>query len=270
MIQDDQANRPKAQTFQFVLTDWMGPPVPVVAYEPAGWTPDAPVIFALHGVNRNVDFTLRTWEALADRHRFLLIVPNFDERNFPGSRGYNLGDVVNGRPPPGSSYNAIGPIFAEAKARSGSVRAGYRLFGHSAGAQFVHRFLWLHPEAPVEKAVISMAGWYTLPDQDPWPYGLGGLGTAMEDLAKPLRTEVMVQVGELDSDPHAENLRRTAQARQQGSNRLDRGKYFYQRARQAAHDANLPFGWILRVANDTGHQSDLAAIDAAPWLVSED
>ena len=159
-------------------------------------TPDSPVIFALHGVNRNLAYTLQTWTPLADRLGFLLVVPSFDNRRFPGTFSYAQGGVTNGRLPRWSSYNAILPIFAEVSRHYGVKRTGFRIYGHSAGAQFLHRFLYFHPEAPVERAVISMAGWYTLPDEDVrWPYGLGGTAIDQNTLKILTQHEIVIQVG---------------------------------------------------------------------------
>ena len=46
------------------------------------------------------------------------------------------------------------------------ILATARIYGHSAGSQFVHRFLMTRPDAPVERAVAANAGWYTLPDDE--------------------------------------------------------------------------------------------------------
>ncbi len=249
----------------FKLTGWGGPAMKVATYRPANWQPDSPVVIALHGINRNMDYTFETWQPLADRHGFLLIVPHFDRWRFAGSHGYALGDVGRKGEPRDSSYRAIEPIFDEVRRNSGSTRSGYRLFGHSAGAQFVHRFLWLHPEARVERAVISMAGWYALPDRTiAWPYGVKGVPQA--NLAAAFADKVMIQIGENDDDPQADDLRRTRETRRQGRTRFDRGQYFYHQARDTAAGAGLPFNWELSVAERTGHDSRGAAEDAVDWL----
>ena len=61
------------------------------------------------------------------------------------------------------------------KAATGNRSASYLLYGHSAGAQFVHRYLYFVPEARVAKVVAANAGWWTLPDLAVgFPYGLRG------------------------------------------------------------------------------------------------
>ena len=39
----------------------------------------------------------------------------------------------------------------------------FHIYGHSAGAQFVHRYILHTGAARVERAVASNAGWYMLP-----------------------------------------------------------------------------------------------------------
>ena len=38
------------------------------------------------------------------------------------------------------------------------------MFGHSAGGQFVHRFVQFKPNSRVNYAISANAGWYTVPD----------------------------------------------------------------------------------------------------------
>ena len=81
------------------------------------------------------------------------------------------------------SFTAIERAFDKAVALSGSTRSGYKLYGHSAGAQFVHRFIMFTGGPRVERAVAANAGWYTLPRKaDTLPYGLDGIDVADETL----------------------------------------------------------------------------------------
>ena len=54
------------------------------------------------------------------------------------------------------------------------------MYGHSAGGQFVARFLVTHPET-VKKAVISSAATYPQPNLEvAWPFGMGHLHANIE------------------------------------------------------------------------------------------
>ena len=94
------------------------------------------------------------------------------------------------------SYSAIEPLFQDAIRRYGMVTTGYSLYGHSAGSQFVHRFLFHVPDAHVVRAVAANAGWYTMPDlQVEWPYGLRGSRVDSDKLASALNTPLTVLLG---------------------------------------------------------------------------
>ena len=66
-------------------------------------------------------------------------------------------------------------VFENIKTNLNYLGNSYNMFGHSAGAQFVHRFIQFKPLSRVDKAVSANAGWYTLPDTTiDFPYGLKG------------------------------------------------------------------------------------------------
>lgn len=57
----------------------------------------------------------------------------------------------------------------------GAGSSQFYLYGHSAGGQFVARYVVTHPDRVI-KAVVSAAGRYSYPDDTvPWPYGAGRL-----------------------------------------------------------------------------------------------
>lgn len=251
------------------VSSWSGPAINVVTYRPIDWRPDRPVVIVLHGINRNLDYTMNTWEPLADRFGFMVVVPHFDDRAFPGAFGYGQGSVRDGTVPRNSAFNAIGPIFAEVRQRYHLQRDGFRLFGHSAGAQFVHRFLYFNPQAPVERAVISMGGWYTLPDPgEDWPYGLNGTAVSRSDLERIMALRVVLQVGSLDRK-RDENLRETREADAQGRNRVTRGFNYFEAMQDRAEGFRTPFNWRFIVVPQAGHDSEAGAYDAAAWLAED-
>ena len=57
---------------------------------------------------------------------------------------------------------------------SPGTRRGYALYGHSAGGQFVHRYVAFADAPRMESAVAANSGWYTMPDDGAFPYGWGG------------------------------------------------------------------------------------------------
>lgn len=270
---------------QFTFHDARGNadrPITVRYHMPDGYTPETPIVFVMHGASRAGQRYFDDWEEHAIAHGFLLVVPEFDADNYPGSQWYNLGNVfpdpdaaadqaaagpANRNPESAWSFTAIEHLFDAVRAATGSTRTTFRIFGHSAGSQFVHRLLMTRPEAPVERAVAANAGWYTMPDESvAWPYGLGGSGIDAAGLAGFLQLPVTVLLGDADTVTTASNLRRTPEALLQGPHRFTRGHTFHAAARSAAEALEVDFGWALDTVPGAGHSNALMAARAAEIL----
>jgi len=262
-----------AAKIRYVFDTWDGPPMRVFASRPAGLGSDRPVVFVMHGVNRNADEYRDQWHKLALEHDFLLIVPEFNQQDFPGSAAYNLGYITDadGRPRPRSkwSYLAIEAIFDDARRRFRMSTERYALYGHSAGSQFVHRYIFHVPEARVSQIVSANAGWYMMPDfQVAYPYGLGGSVITPEMLASAMQLPVTILLGDQDIDPDHPNLRRAPEAMAQGAYRLERGQAFFRQARDYAGRTGIPFNWHLELVPGADHDNTLMAPAAIPFLLS--
>lgn len=239
---------------------------------PAGLTADRPVVFVMHGARRDAIEQRDDWHELAKEHDFLLVVPEFSDRLYPGSRSYTLGNVfdANGKPNPKAawSYSAIEPIFDEVRRRFRMTARGYALYGHAAGAQFVHRFLFHVPNARVTRVVAANAGWYTMPVfNTDWPYGLRNSVVSSAELAAALQLPVTILLGEQDIDPEHKGLNRSPEALLQGPHRLARGQAFFDSAADAASRLGVPFGWQLLTVPDADHDNRLMAPAALPLLL---
>jgi len=254
------------RTGQFPLTDWPGPALRVFYAEPSDADlADAPVVIVMHGVNRNADEYRDNWIGLAEQYGLRVYAPEFTRADFPGADFYNLGGVGQDGP---SSYAAIEPLFDAIRQRGAAE--GYTLFGHSAGAQFVHRAVLFEDMPHLLKAYSANAGWYTLPDtQTDWPYGLAGVPVSEDQLAAWLQRPMTLLLGEADTDRRDRNLRRTPEAMAQGPHRFARGLYFFEAARSEADRLDVPIGW--RVVTVPGVAHDNAGMaHAAAYLIVED
>lgn len=243
-------------------------------FRPAALAPDAPVLFVFHGVGRNADEYLDDWVEHAERKRFLLVVPEFSKAGFPGDAAYNSGNMFDpaGRPLPREqwSYTLVEPIFDALTARLGHRRKDYMIYGHSAGAQFVHRFVYFVPEARYTRAVAANAGWYTLPTlKEAFPYGLKG--TMADEAAQraAFARPLTVLLGEADTDPASSALRHTRESDAQGLFRFARGQFFYAHARAGAAAIDTPFRWTLATAPGIAHSNKGMAPFAVRLLFPE-
>lgn len=247
--------RSGASVSSFVFSDWAGPAIRVHTAGPAIPGPDTRVVFVLHGVGRNAQTYRDNWTGLAGTHGLLVLVPEFTQADFPGAGAYNLGGITPEQPQSQGAYRAIEAIFDAVRERQGLQAQTYALFGHSAGAQFVHRFACFEPAARFDIAIAANAGWYTMPDPDiAWPYGLGGVGQGCDPatwLARPL----VILLGEADNDPDHSSLRRTPEASAQGPHRFARGLNFFRSAQRTAADQDLAFSWHLATVPGVAHDN---------------
>ncbi len=247
-------------------------PLKVWYFAPAGDLASARVLIVMHGQQRDAERYRDEWLPYARERDAILVVPEFSEDQYPGPERYNLGNLVdangNANPHDQWSYSVIEPLFDFVRAESGTASAGYSLYGHSAGAQFVHRFMLLVPNNRVTEAVSANAGWYTLPDrQIDFPYGLKGTPATDVSLKRALGSPLVVLLGEDDTDTDSDSLRSTPEADRQGANRFDRGHYFFGLAREQATRMVSPFAWKLETVPNAAHEDAEMAPAAAPILL---
>ncbi|WP_094604407.1 hypothetical protein SPSIL_053700 [Sporomusa silvacetica DSM 10669] len=140
----------------------------VFYYCPAGWTPDKPVVLVQHGFQRNAQEYRDGWIKFAEQYDLLVICPEFSEGKYPGVRYYNTGNISDRDDEPGRLqpkdkwvFPVIQHVIREVKLRFGAI-GNFTLFGHSAGAQFVHRYMFFSDEAQVSQIIVANAGWYIL------------------------------------------------------------------------------------------------------------
>ena len=216
---------------------------------------EMPVLFVFHGVERNAASYANDWEALAQMHQAMVFVPEFTELDYPGSVGYQQGNLMAGdqlRPEEEWLFGLIEPMFDDIQERLGAPKNQYDAWGHSAGAQFLHRYILFGGANRLNRAIAANAGWYTVPENtSAFPYGLAESPMAEADLAIPFSMNLMIHLGSEDTD-YMETGWTGAYA--QGDNRLDRGQYFHDRAIQISQDNGILLNWSLQVAEGIGHQ----------------
>lgn len=254
---------------KFRFDDGVVPALDVYYYVPRDATVDSPVLLALHGSGRDAEGLREDWVAKAEQYDVLVFAPEFTDTAFPGSSGYILGNVfADGNDPVGQApkpleqwaFSVIEPLFDDILARTENRAQTYDLFGHSAGGQFLHRFVLFFPNARYDRVVATNAGWYTVPDPAiGFPYGLAN--SPLED-DPPLwfDRDLTIFLGEDDTDPNSAGLRHTPEADAQGLNRFERGNHFHSRSRALSTGA---FEWNLEttpgVAHDQRRMSQRAA-----------
>lgn len=236
---------------------------------PDGYTPETPVVIVMHGASRDAERYFDDWSSAGAERGFIVVVPEFTAEDFPRSAAYNLGNVIDpdtGHPTPRDAwtYSAIEPLFDAVAGRIGGRQDGYTLYGHSAGAQFVHRFLYFVPDARVTLAIAANAGWYTMPiPGEDWPYGLRGTGLDDANLDRALARPLVLLLGEDDNDPAADKLRKTPEAELQGAHRYMRGQTMHRVGAAQADARDVAFGWRVQAVPGAGHVNALMTAPAA-------
>ncbi len=249
-------------------------PIKVWYYSPIDAPANLPIVFVMHGVKRNGDDYRDNWIDLAKKHNLLIIVPAFSKEYYPKSRSYNLGNMFDTEGNPIKeekwSYSVIEPLFSHIKNMIESKQESYILFGHSAGAQFVHRFVLFKPQNQARLVISANAGWYTMPDfGTAFPYGLKNTATTSKGLGKSFDKKMIILLGEDDKDPNHKHLRKTAEAMVQGAHRFERGQYFYKESLHKAEEMNVRFNWEIATVPNVGHQNLKMAEAAVSYMAEE-
>lgn len=203
--------------------------VPVHYYVPAGLQPDAEVVMVFHGNNRNAADYRDAWMDRANELGLVVLAPEFNATDFPGSEAYMQGGMVNAagveQPVETWTFGLVDPLINACQTWLNSTDPAIDLWGHSAGGQFVHRFMLFLGSDLVDRAVAANSGWYTTPDPTiTYPYGMLNAPTGGIDFVTATSGQLVISLGTADtlySGPI-----HTPEADLQGLNRYERGLHF--------------------------------------------
>lgn len=226
------------QSFVFKSPD--NPEITVFFSLPPKASPKTKVLMVMAGRQRDADAYLDSWLEWGAKNDYIIVAPQFDEKNWPEPLGYNFGNIATGKelantPNPKSkwAFTVVEQLFETIRKKYSLSTKEYDLFGHSAGGQFVHRFMLFYPEHHVRIAIAANPGFYTLPDLAiPFPYGLKSSPVPITE--KQLRDwtsrELILMRGTADLQ-RTESLRQTPEADAQGRNRFERAAYMFSRVK---------------------------------------
>ena len=137
------------------------------------------------------------------------------------------------------------------------------MFGHSAGGQFVHRFVLIKPNARFNKAVAANSGWYSVPDGIAnFPYGIMNSPISAINPNNYFSRQLYITVGALDNNGLDSSLRHNTASDMQGLNRLDRANYFFSKSQIYANSVQAIFNWQFHTVANSGHDASLMSNDA--------
>ncbi len=249
------------QVFYFDNKGKLKSPIKVFYYSPKANAPDMPIVVMLHGANRDASAYTDNLINAATVFGCKIIAPEFDQEDYRGAEAYNLGNVYdknkkNFNAPEKWSFSLIEPLFDYVVAQTKSTNTAYYLYGHSAGAQFVHRFMMFVNKPRVIKVAIANAGWYTLPDQNiDFPYGIKNTPVDNSLLSNFFATKVFVLAGMADTKTDDNTYNTSKDAEAQGHTRFERGQYYFKTAKAKADEMKLPFNWTEIYVPNVGHDN---------------
>ena len=265
---------PGSGVFQF--SDPKGPsgkPIAVAYYLPNKWLPKSPILFVMHGIDRNSETYRDIWIPYAEQLNALLICPCFSEEAYPGSsyaNGALFAADKSSLPPEAWGLMVIEHLFDFIRGATGAKREGYWLYGHSAGAQFVHRLVLLLPESRCQLAIAANAGAYTMPRSDvAFPLGLMNVPAKVAPRREAFSRRMIVLLGEKDTDPNHKHLSHSSALDKQGLFRLERGQNFFATAQAAAKDDGVVLAWKQVVVPGAEHSNKQMAVAAADIFKGE-
>ena len=233
---------------------------------------DAPILFVFHGAERSGSIALSNWKAVAQDKGVILVAPQFTSALYP-SLAYQFGGVSyssgswKAKPEELWTYQIVEALFDYIKEKTCNRSKTYDIAGHSAGGQWVHRYLLFMKDARVRRGIEANAGNYTVPDPGGvfyegnkygFPYSISDVGLSKEHLAAYFARDMIVHLGNCDTVTSREvdsYLPVDNGSEAQGRCRFERGHFFYDRARRVADSLGLPFNWRLVEVPGVGHSS---------------
>jgi dienelactone hydrolase len=246
----------------------------VWTYRPEGFGPNTPIVFVMHGNKRNGETYRDTWARYSRKYGFLLLVPEFPKDEYP-VKAYQQGNLRDRQgkpvPPEGWTFSIIEKLFDHAKALTGSQVDNYYLYGHSAGGQFVQRFVLFMPKARYSRAIAANPGFYTFPTQEKvYPYGLKGTPIAGPIEPAVFGRDFVLMLGAEDTNRNnMPNRLKTKQPDEQGKTRPERGTNYFRTATDLAKAADTKFKWRLVQVPGVGHSAPRMSGPAAQELFAE-
>ena len=263
-IQSNQVNK-------ILYASWDKPDVEIFYTLPKEINNQTKVLFLIHGNSRDVKKYLNLWLEDAKDKNVILVAPHFTKENYPNfgtlqiakSSGKILNDQSN------NLTNSISSFFTYFKSKYNLESSTYRIFGFSAGSQFVHRYLMYGKDTRTEKAVLGSAGWYTFLNEEKYPYGTKNMPIEKERYEWFLSRRVLFILGNKDNDPNHPTLNLSKGAKKQGNNRYERGQNYFDNLLNFSQKNKIPFRWRYKVVPSLDHNTEMLSKNAIPFLLED-
>ena len=248
---------------QYQFENWDGAKLPVFVAKPNKINKLTRLVVVMHGRKRNAEEYRDQWSDSAKDLNLLILVPEFSEQNFPQVWGFNYGNLKTTSLEPIDkslhAFSAIEPLANGALKKFRLKSDNWGIYGHGAGAHFVHRYVLHHPEASHTLAIAANLGWYLSMTDQEWPFGLTNSNIDNAKLKQAFGKYFLLMLGRADTSTKP-NTPYVAEhwdiINLQGEHRLARGRNFFKSAVAKSKEVNQFFKWgMVEVPTTKGHSN---------------
>ena len=260
-----------AEIKQTTFAYWDKPDVEIFYITPEKINKDTKVIFVIHGNSRNAEDYLSAWIPHVINKNVIVAAPQFRKIDFryffllemaesSGKVNSNNNEYIN---------NSISLFFNYLKSKFSLSTETYRMFGHSAGAQFAHRYMLLSMDNRISNTVIANAGWYTFITDDEFPYGINNspIKISNEQIKWFLSKKANLLIG--SDDVGFQSVNTSKGANLQGLTRVDRAANYFDSLIMSAENRGYALRWNYRVLDRVDHDYKKVTPYAAQILLRD-
>ena len=250
---------------------WNKPDIELFYITPKKIDKDTELLFVMHGNDRNAKDYISAWIPYIKNKNIIVVAPRFDKRNYryffllesansSGVINNNSNDYIN------SSISSFYNFF---KSKFSLNTNKYMMFGHSAGAQFTHRYMLFSNDKRISNAVVANAGWYTFLNGADFPYGINNspIDITPNDIRWFMSNRSTLLIG--GNDISLNDVNSSRGAINQGRTRLDRANNYFNVMIDIADKENIPLRWTYKVVDRVGHDYKKMTFQAAKILLQD-
>ena len=231
------------------------------------------VLFIVHGGARDSEKYLDIWKKFTEHKNIILVAPEFKRADYEDYEYLNISDdygVLN-KNLNEHLHNSLSIFFSFFKSKYNLEIDTYKLYGHSGGAQFVHRLLLFSDYDNVSSAVIAGAGSYTFLNNENYPYGLKESNHLSDKKIKRyLSQRVTFLIGNQDIKKFESSKKNNIQAKaMQGNNRFEVGINYFNNLITVSERQKIPLRWKFQIAKGVAHDNEEMSLLASEILLKD-
>jgi len=231
------------------------------------------VLFIVHGGARDSEKYLDIWKKFTEHKNIILVAPEFKRADYEDYEYLNISDdygVLN-KNLNEHLHNSLSIFFSFFKSKYNLEIDTYKLYGHSGGAQFVHRLLLFSDYDNVSSAVIAGARSYTFLNNENYPYGLKESNHLSDKKIKRyLSQRVTFLIGNQDIKKFESSKKNNIQAKaMQGNNRFEVGINYFNNLITVSERQKIPLRWKFQIAKGVAHDNEKMSLLASEILLKD-